>query len=111
MNTQNATPQTINNFKLVNIEMYPSRNGYTLDATLLMNGDFVCDIEDKGDGSLPILRKVNQPVLDKIISALEQLPPQFIDSYGCELKVDIYLFIDLLNYAQETKTEFKLLAA
>jgi hypothetical protein len=98
-------------YDLKNIETHESRNGYSMKATLLINNIEVCTMRDEGDGSMPAFDIHDPKAYNKIIADLEKLPVAFVTEYDSEVKIDLCIFIDLLNYALETKTEFKLLAA
>lgn len=103
------------NFNLTNIRMAESRNGYSMSCTLLINDIEVADFEDKGDGSEPMFYiSLTPPGRDLFLeweAELEKLPPVYYAQHGQHLKVDKAMFIDLLHYALQTRTDFKLLAA
>ncbi len=98
------------NYNLKNIRTWNSRNGYGMSATLLINEKEVCDLYDIGDGSQPKLTAKNEVLFNQLNRKIHELPELFIEEYGCELKIDMPLFIDMLHYALVNKTEFKLLS-
>lgn len=98
-------------YNLKNIRTWNARNGYGMEATLVINNKEVCTMTDLGDGSHPQFNVKEQKAFDQLTKTINELPEMFLEVYGCELKIDVCMFIDLLNYALETKTEFKLLSA
>ncbi len=98
-------------YNLTNIKTWNSRNGYGMIATLMINEKEVCTMRDLGDGSQPVFDIHEQELFNELSHDIEALPVMFVEQYGCELKIDMCMFIDLLHYALESKTAFKLLAA
>ncbi len=103
------------NFNLRDVKYAESRNGYAMYAKFFINDIFVAHFIDKGDGSQPdfkfTIHPQAKPLFNELKSRLETLPEVFIEEVGMELKIDEYLFIDLLHAAIINKQEFKLLAA
>jgi hypothetical protein len=97
-------------YNLKNIRHWESRNGYGMIATLVINNIDVCTMTDNGDGSQPAFNILEPMLFRELSKKIDQLPELFIEQYGCDLKLDICMFIDLLHYSLETKTDFKLLA-
>lgn len=98
-------------YNLKNILTAESRNGFSMSSTLTINDKPVCRMNDIGDGSLPSFEIYDQQLFNELNHDIANLPAMFIIQYGCELKIDMGMFIDILHYALATKTEFKLLAA
>lgn len=102
-------------FNLTNIKTAKSRNGFSMIAKFHINGIFVADFEDKGDGSQPFLYINRNPTAMELFaefdSKIEALPEMYVEQYDMNLKIDKYFFIDILHAAIINKTEFKLLAA
>lgn len=102
-------------FNLTDIQMAPSRNGYSMSAKFWINDVHVADFEDRGDGGEPLLYINMNPEALKLAAhfdaAIEQLPPIYHKKYDQWMKIDQYMFIDMLHLALETKSEFKLLEA
>lgn len=101
-------------FNLTDIKTAKSRNGLSMTAKFWINDVFVADFEDKGDGGEPFLYiNMNSEAMQlaaQFDSAIEGLPKIYIQYLDTEIKIDQYLFIDLLHAAIADKTEFKLLA-
>lgn len=101
-------------FNLTDIKTADSRNGFSMTAKFWINDTYVADFEDRGDGSEPFLCINMNPqamqLAAKFDAAIEGLPKIYIDHLDTEIKIDLYLFIDLLHAAIINKTEFKLLA-
>lgn len=98
-------------FNLKNIKTWNSRNGYGMNATLVIDNVSVCVMNDIGEGSQPSFDIIDQNLFNQLQAKIEELPEIFVEQYECELKIDLCMFIDILHYALESKTEFKLLAA
>lgn len=101
------------NFNLYNIKMAESRNGLSMSAKFHINNVYVADFIDKGDGSQPSFYFTIHPEAKKLFNEMkakiEELPPVYIAAYDMELKIDEYLFIDLIHAAIVEKKPFKLL--
>ncbi len=102
-------------YNLTDIQTAKSRNGCSLYAKFWIVGVMIGEIYDKGDGSEPtfvLSKSIGAKILyNKFISEIETLPEMYIEQVDMEIKIDQYLFIDLLHDSIVTKTEFKLLAA
>lgn len=96
-------------FNLKDIRAGKARNGYSMSATLLADGAPVCFMEDDGDGSQPKFDILNKELFADIDARINALPELFVAQYGMNMKIDLCMFIDLLHYALETKSEFTLL--
>lgn len=96
-------------YNLINIQTAPSRNGYSLKATLTIDGLDACTIQDDGDGSEPIFRTINLDLYTQLKKDISLLPPVYVKAYDMEMKIDVGLFIDILHLAIVNKTEFNLL--
>lgn len=90
--------------KLVNIKTFKGRDGYGLNADLIVNGNKVAQVHDNGDGGAYCYRVFDESTFKSFKDYIELLPPVFVPSIQMELKPDIDLFIALLHDAQEGNT-------
>lgn len=95
--------------QLTNIKMFPSSQGYGLKATLILDGTKAAHVYDKGDGGAMTFDVVDKEKFNTLKTAIAELPPVFVPSWGMEMKLSEGLFICLLHEAQVTKTDFNLL--
>jgi len=104
------------NFNLTDIKTTPSKNGLSMTAKFWIDGIYVADFEDKGEGGEPFLyiniydRKAME-LFAKFDAAIEILPEIYIKEYDYWMKISQYFFIDMLHAALINKSEFKLLEA
>lgn len=104
---------TVCRFDLQNIKTAQSRNGFSMSATLLINGVSVCDFIDKGDGSAPDFYICSNNSAKDLFTVWEAYLQTLadIEVNGYNLSIDKGLFIDLLHAATINKQDFKLIAA
>lgn len=95
-------------FTLINIRTASSRNGFSMSATLVINDKSVCDFYDKGDGSMPRFDIINEDLYNTWCIGCFEIGEIYIDGLG-DVEVDTTMFINLLHYAMESKTNFTLL--
>jgi hypothetical protein len=103
-------------FNLTEIKTAPSRNGLSMTAKFWIDGIYVADFEDKGDGGQPFIyiniydRKAME-LFAQFDAAIDMLPEIYFKEYDHHMKIDQYFFIDMLHAAIVNKQEFKLLEA
>lgn len=100
-------------FNLTDIKTKKSRNGLGMTAKFWIDNVHVADFEDKGDGGQPFLYintdSESLRLFAKFDVGIESLPLLYVEKYDMEIKIDQYMFIDLLHAAIVNKTAFKLL--
>jgi len=90
-------------YSLMNIKTAPSRNGYSMSCTFLIDNVEVADFVDIGDGSEPSFYtyryKSNRAQLlyEQWTDELDNTPEQYIAWMGHIIKVTKSLFIDILH--------------
>lgn len=91
-------------FNLINIRTASSRNGFSMSCTLVINTTKVCNFIDKGDGSMPSFEVLDTELYNIWVEGVSQIGEVYVDGIG-EVEVDTAMFIDLLHYAMELKSD------
>lgn len=94
---------------IINAEMFPSRDGYGLDAVLSLDGIKAAHVHDNGDGSAYHYSILDKAKFAEFEKKLKECPPYYDEQLKSEIKLDMDFFIALLHEAQENKKSFTLL--
>jgi len=95
--------------EIINAVMFPSRDGYGLDADLMLDGIKAAHVHDNGDGSAYTYTVFDKAKFKAFEERINECPPYFYIQMRAELKLDKDLFIAILHEAQESKRTFNLL--
>lgn len=95
--------------KIINIVTFPSRNGFGLDADLMLDGIKAAHVHDEGNGGIWRYTVLDQKLFTAFTEKLQEFPPFIHPELTAPIQMDADLFITLLHDAQEDGIPFNIL--
>lgn len=84
-------------FSLSDVNMMETPRGVAMYCKFYIDGKHILDFHDYGNGGCPSYNIVRTKEFEEFKKLLDALPELYIESLDWHTKIDVDLFIDLLN--------------
>jgi hypothetical protein len=83
------------------IRMYHGQDGIAMEGDLYMNNVHIAYVHDRADGGCYSYHIYDKKMFAELKAEIAKLPPLYIPAFDHVLKLDMDLFLSLLQYEQE----------